>query len=327
ILKCFILNQRGYLLLATLGISCWGCLTALLAKITRDMRERQEAELALAERNVQLALAGKAALVGSYAYNVSTERMQVSDGYAAIHGFPEGTAEIARSKWRAVVHPEDIKRLDTLRSQAFRERQDEYNVEYRTVRPGGEVRWIQSRSFISYDSGGHPQRVVGVNIDVTERKDLEEYKNLLIGELDHRVKNVLSMVSVIAARTQETSSSMADFVAALDGRIKSLATTHELLSWHRWRGISLSQLIHRELVPYETPSNTRVEGSDEVVTAEAGQAIAMVFHELTTNAAKYGALSCKEGHVSVRWSHKRNGRAESLLCIDWEERDGPRVTP
>ena len=247
------------------------------------------------------------------------------DGYAAIHGLPDGTAEIARDKWRVGVHPEDLVRLDTLRSQAFRERQGEYNVECRVVRSDGKVRWIESRSFISYDRSGHPQRVVGVNIDVTERKELEEHKNLLMGELDHRVKNVLAMVSVIASRTLETSSSMAEFVSALNGRIKSLEMAHELLSRHRWRGVSLAELVHRELAPYATNSNTQIEGSDEVLTAEAGQAIAMVLHELATNAAKYGALSCNDGRVSVRWRRKRNGQTDSLVCIDWEESGGPSV--
>jgi len=324
-LKCFILNQEGYLLLGTLALSSWGCLSALIAKMNRDVREHERAEVALAERNVQLALAEQAALVGSYGYDVSSDRMQVSNGYAAIHGLPDGTAEIARNKNGLGVHPEDLVRMDTLRSQAFRERQGEYNVEYPIFRSDGKVRWIESRNFISYHRDGHPQRVVGVNIDVTERKELEEHKNLLMGELDHRVKNVLAMVSVIASRTLETSSSMAEFVSAFNGRIKSLEMAHELLSRHRWQGVSLAELVHRELAPYVTNSNTQIEGSDEVLTAEAGQAIAMVLHELATNAAKYGALSCNDGRVSVRWRQKRNGQTDSLVCINWEESGGPSV--
>jgi len=100
---------------------------------------------------------------------------------------------------------------------------------------------------------------------------------------------------------------------------------HELLSRHRWQGVSLAELVHRELAPYVTNSNTQIEGSDEVLTAEAGQAIAMVLHELATNAAKYGALSCNDGRVSVRWRQKRNGQTDSLVCINWEESGGPSV--
>ena len=169
--------------------------------------------------------------------------------------------------------------------------------------------------------------VINMTVDITKRKELENHKNTLISELDHRVKNVLATVSTIASRTQETSCSMAEFVAALDGRIKSMASTHELLSTRRWQGIPLAELVRRELAPYATTSNTHFGGPDVVLSAEASQTLAMVFHELATNAAKFGAISVKSGRVSVCWSLRRNGYAENLLCIDWEESGGPRVVP
>src|SRR5215813_4019781 len=121
-LKYFLVGQKGYLLLGTLAISYWGCLAALIAKTSRDNRERQEAELALAERNAQIALAGRAALVGSYGYDVNDGKMEVSEGYAAIHGLPEGTTETTRREWQDRVHPDDVGRLEGLRSHAFGER-------------------------------------------------------------------------------------------------------------------------------------------------------------------------------------------------------------
>jgi PAS domain S-box-containing protein len=426
-----------------------------LLGVTRDITQRKQAEQALAERNTQLALAGKIALVGSFAFDIGSGRMQVSPGYAAIHGLPEGTIETRRTDWRTRVHPDDLDRLDVHLQQTVAHRRREHFCEYRIVRCGDEIRWIESRSSISYDRDGIALRIVGANIDVTERKQteavleeseahladalaagqvmafewdavtrrsqrsdnaahilgfqqgmagarhndflrrvhaddreaftthvrelcpgnpsyalyfrfccpdgrqvwleetakgefdatgrllrikgltrditerkvLEEHKNVLIAELDHRVKNVLAIVSVIASRTQETSCSMVDFVAALDGRIKSMATTHELLSCRRWQGIPLAELVQRELAPYATGSNLQIGGSDEILSAEAGQPIAMVFHELATNAAKFGALSTKCGHVSVRWSHRRNGHSQSWLSIRWEESGGPNVVP
>src|SRR5262245_8636894 len=141
--------------------------------VTRDITHHKRAEQALAERNAQLALHGTGALVGSYGYDVNSGKMQVSAGSAAIHGLPEGTSETTRREWRDRVHPEDVGRLDGLRSQAFGERGRVYNVEYRIILPNRGVRWIESRSFISYDRDGNAQRVIGVNIDVTDRKRTE----------------------------------------------------------------------------------------------------------------------------------------------------------
>jgi two-component sensor histidine kinase len=209
----------------------------------------------------------------------------------------------------------------------FNDRRHGFTFDYRIIRPDGEVRWIDSRRFVSYDGEGKPRRIAGINIDITERKELEDHKTTLISELDHRVKNVLATVLTVASRTQETSSSMAEFVAALEGRIKSMASTHELLSTRRWQGIPLAELVRRELAPYTTTSNARIDGPDVVLSAEAGQALAMVFHELATNAAKFGAISANSGCISVRWSFRRNGHAESWLCIQWEESGGPPVVP
>ena len=293
-----------------------------VVNMTVDISERKKAELALAERNLQLALAGRAGLVGSYAYDAGNELMQVSEGYAAIQGLPAGTTEIPRSRWQANVHPDDRARLVAIRGQAFRERRSEQRMEYRIVR-GGEVRWIESRSFISYDGDGRPQRVIGVNIDVTERKRADEQQRVLVAELDHRVKNVLATVSAVIAHTLDGSSSMAHFVAALDGRLRSMASTHELLSHSRWRGMPLAELIQRELAPYATGNNTKIEGPEVMLTADAGQAMAMVLHELVTNAVKHGALSTRHGRVSVQWYQLLRDR----LVIHWQEIGGPAVPP
>ena len=293
-----------------------------VVNMTVDISELKKAQRALAERNVQLALAGKAGLVGTYAHDINTDMMQISEGYAAIHGLPEGTTESSRSEWKRRVHPEDLARKLAVESKAIRERRGEYSVEYRIVRDG-EVRWIESRGFISYDSDGSPQRIIGVNIDITERKRAEEHQRVLVAELDHRVKNVLATVSAVAGQTLETSSSMSHFVAALDGRIRSMATAHELLSTRQWQGMPMAELVRREFAAYASSNNTKIDGPEVMLSAEAGQAMAMVIHELVTNAAKYGALSTQSGRVSVRWYRKLNGSAQFVLV--WQETGGPRV--
>ena len=292
-----------------------------VVSVMMDITERQRTERALAERNLQLALAGKAGLVGSYTYDGSTGRVQVSEGYAAVHGLPEGTTESSRSEWERRVHPADLARVEALRRQAFEERRREYGIEYRIVCQG-EVRWIELRSFISYDGNGIP-RIIGVNIDITERKHAEERQRVLLAELDHRVKNVLATVSAVASQTKDVSGSMEEFVTALDGRIRSMAGAHELLSFRRWQGIPIASLVARELAAYATRDNVEIDGPEMILRPDAGQAMAMVLHELATNAAKYGALSTQAGRVSVRWNRRFNGSAR--FVVEWRETGGPRV--
>ena len=100
------------------------------------------------------------------------ERMQVSPGYVAIHGLPEGTEEISRDYWRAGVHPDDLPLVEAGFKQVMADQRREHYCEYRIVRAGGEMRWIDSRSLISYDNDGGA-RVIGANIDVTQRKQTE----------------------------------------------------------------------------------------------------------------------------------------------------------
>jgi len=117
---------------------------------------------------------------------------------------------------------------------------------------------------------------------------------------------------------------MVDFIASIDGRIRSMATTQELLRSGQWDGISLRTLIQHELAPYATHQNTQIRGPEVVLRPEAGQAIAMVIHELATNAAKYGALSTQDGSVSIRWHHWLNGQPHRLV-FEWQEMGGPLV--
>jgi PAS domain S-box-containing protein len=160
--------------------------------------------------------------------------------------------------------------------------------------------------------------------DITERKRAEERQRTLVAELDHRVKNALATVSSVVSQTGVGSRSVASFVASLDGRIRSMATTQELLSSGRWHGISLTKLIRGELAPYTTRNNTEIDGPEVILKPEAGQAMAMVLHELATNAAKYGALSTNEGRVSIRWDRWLNGHPPRL-ALEWQEIDGPPV--
>jgi len=161
--------------------------------------------------------------------------------------------------------------------------------------------------------------------DIAAARRAEEQQNLLIAELDHRVKNVLARVAVVAQRSRESSSSIDQFLDVLDGRIQSMANTHALLSRGRWKGVYLGDLVRRELEPCIGACEATMEGPDVLLPEDATQALAMVLHELVTNSAKYGALSTPRGRVCVHWGCQSNGSSESHLTIQWQEIGGPPV--
>jgi PAS domain S-box-containing protein len=142
--------------------------------VTRDITARKLAEQALAERDAQLAMAGNVALIGGFTFDIGSGELQVSPGYVAIHGLAEGTVITSRSEWRARVHADDLPRLEVNLRRDIESRRRDHYCEYRVVRSGGETRWIEARSFISYGNEGSAPRIIGVNIDVTERKQSEE---------------------------------------------------------------------------------------------------------------------------------------------------------
>jgi two-component sensor histidine kinase len=152
----------------------------------------------------------------------------------------------------------------------------------------------------------------------------DQAQRLLIAELDHRVKNILAQVAVVAGSTRQGSRSIDEFLGSLDGRIQSMAAAHTLLSENHWGSVKLDALVRSQLAPYAAGPNVRISGSNVMLAAVETQAVTRVLHELTTNAAKYGALSIWGGQVSVSWELKPNGAATKLTLL-WRERGGPPV--
>jgi PAS domain S-box-containing protein len=297
-----------------------------LLGVTHDITSRKLAEQELAERNAQLELAGRTARVGSFVIDYVAGKVRLSPGCATLYGLPEGTMEMSREDARLNVHPEDLARIEALRNHALLSQQREWTAQCRIIRAdNGEIRWVESRSLIAYNKDGRPLRMVGISIDLTEHKQAEENKSLLISELDHRVKNTLACVSVIVEQTRAASNSMDEFLAVLKGRIRSLANTHALLSFNRWQGVSLAELVRGELSPCMSEGNTVIEGPAINLSADAVQAIAIVLHELATNAAKYGALANDNGKVSVHWNWRYHGSSRTGVMLEWRETGGPAV--
>jgi two-component system CheB/CheR fusion protein len=160
--------------------------------------------------------------------------------------------------------------------------------------------------------------------DITERKGWEEQQKLLLGELTHRVKNTLAIVQAIAHQTQRFSRSNEDFVERFDGRLSALARAHAILTQSEWKGVDLAALARQQLEPHisDNSQRLRVAGEPVFLPANLATPFGLVFHELATNAVKYGALSTPSGIVDLSWTLRtRNG--ERLLTVVWRESGGP----
>ena len=157
----------------------------------------------------------------------------------------------------------------------------------------------------------------------SELRQSEERSKLLAAEVDHRAKNMLALVQVLLRQTRATTTEA--YARAAQGRVAALARAHTLLSQSRWAGADLLRLVEEETAPYRRSGPTRVSISGPTLLLEPkdAQALAMVLHELATNAAKYGALSVPGGEVRVQWSVDRAGQ----LLLRWIESNGPPVQP
>lgn len=155
--------------------------------------------------------------------------------------------------------------------------------------------------------------------DISERKRSETQIAALAGEAEHRAKNVLAVVQAIVRLSQGATPE--DLKQAIDGRIRALANVHALFIQSRWAGADLRSLVEQELSPYSGGARHRIEGPNVLLARDAAQTIAVAFHELATNAAKYGALSRDEGHVDIAWSRSEDGS----LVMRWIESGGPHV--
>lgn len=162
--------------------------------------------------------------------------------------------------------------------------------------------------------------------DVTARVDAEDRATILIDELNHRVKNMLAMVQSLAFQTLRRSRSLDDFREAFEGRLHALGRTHDLLVQQDWGSTELGQIVRQTFDPHGADDRITLNGPVLHFTPEAGVAIAMVLHELMTNAVKYGALSSKSGHLRVSW--RVDGTAgNEHIHLRWDESGGPPATP
>jgi PAS domain S-box-containing protein len=196
-----------------------------------------------------------------------------------------------------------------------------YGNEFRIIRRGdGEVRWVEILGRLYFKGEGRGRRainLVGTIADITERKEREEKLYLLMREVNHRARNMLSVVGAIARQSVPE-----DYVERFSERIRALAAYQDLLVRSEWHGVEIKDLACAQLGNFADLIGSRIaiQGPKLRLNAASAQAMGLALHELATNAGKYGALSTDRGRVDICW-----GIEGDTFTISWTEREGPPV--
>ncbi|MBZ9986841.1 PAS domain-containing protein [Mesorhizobium sp. BH1-1-5] len=195
--------------------------------------------------------------------------------------------------------------------------------EARILRDDGAVVDVMMSANPLFDEKGKVRGAIAALVDISSHKEAERSQERLLHELQHRVKNILATVTALTSRMVRTASSVSDFSASFQQRLQAMGRMHEVLSSYNWTDADLEQLLRAVLSPYSDKlrENIVIRGRSLQLRASMAATLGMVFFELASNAAKYGALSTEDGRVNVAWTTDKSG----LLSIRWKEIDGPAV--
>ena len=289
--------------------------------VIQDITERKQAQDLLKASEARLRVAMEAGRMAVWEGGPGEEVIPTPE-LLRLLGFPEG-ASPTRRQIRAGFQPGEREQMMGAAAAAFArgERSMEFEFQYR--QPDGDLRWFLIRADMRTDSKGELAGSIGVLVDITERKRAEERAQLLAQEVDHRANNLLTVVQGVVALSKANGDGALRNVIL--GRLEAIAQAHKLLAESRWQGADLRTLLFEELEAFQAQDVNRVtlDGPPVALSPSEAQALAMTVHELTTNAAKHGALSTDKGSVSVRWRKRPDGGVE----INWEESGGPSVEP
>jgi two-component sensor histidine kinase len=232
---------------------------------------------------------------------------------------------------KAYIHPEDAERWQAaiLESAATLE---PYDIEWRPLSPVGEERWVRSMARagraadgsviwdgISLDITAQKRNEAALKREIEERREVERHQSVLIAELNHRVRNTLAIILAIAQQTVRSATDLESFSSIFSGRIQALAQAHTLLSEKDWTSTTLIDVVREAIAPYDLPrGRVHLVGDPVEIAARPAIALSLTFHELATNAGKYGSLSSETGTVDITW-WVEGGR----LHIVWAEKGGP----
>lgn len=221
----------------------------------------------------------------------------------------------------AVIHPDDLERV-TAHHRAIREGRiaPPFEIEYRLRREDGGWLWLSSTEVVhTRDENGMPTQILGASLDITRRREAEALRELLIGEMAHRMRNLMSVIQSIARLTLRDGCDP-DVWTAFDSRMSALAAAQQLLTKGDWRSAELRDVVRTVLKPFNDGDERRIRFTGPAIHIQGGElaAVALALHELATNAAKHGALSVTGGRVEVEWHVEGDAKR-----LEWRERGGP----
>ena len=269
-----------------------------------------------------------AGVIGIWDWHFESDRMFADPRLSAFFGADGASAAdgASRAAFDRMVHPDDRAYVEEEMQRAAFNGGD-LAIEYRLIDSGGRVRWVMVRGTGFRDATGQPSRLSGAAVEITNRKNAEETRRLLIRELHHRIKNTFAVIAGMITMTARSSANVSEMAEVLRGRLVALAAAHELIrpaitaEVGHTEQTSLSDLLTAILAPHlYFPEQLVLDAPPVEIGVTAATSLALVLHELATNAAKYGALSTSKGQLSVTAHY--NGES---LQLDWVESGGPAV--
>ena len=286
-----------------------------------EARVRARTAAALIREEWRHALTLEAGKVGSWVWDLRSDEIVANDILRRMYDLPADDS-ISGSDILGGIHPEDREEVEAALHSAFDEGVD-YVSEYRV---GATGRWLLARGRVyQRDGEGKPLIMMGVNLDLTETREAAEQTQLLLRELNHRVKNTLAMIQSLARQTMRRNPDPESFIEAFSGRLRTLSDSHALLSDRDWSGIGLTELVALQVQASNDfgPQQLELLGEDIFLPPDHALGLGLVLHELTSNATRFGALSVPDGRVSLSWSQRRDG--DVWIDLIWMESGGPLV--
>jgi PAS domain S-box-containing protein len=291
--------------------------------VIQNLNEQKRAEQDLEAGRTRLQLALDAARLGWFQYDPARRSGRGDARFREI--FDLTTDETPLEELLKRIHPDDVERASASLASALSPDEPKPSVSHhRVLRRNGDVRWVELHGLANFEGSGRERRVVsliGTAQDITERKEHEERTHLLMREINHRAKNMLSVVDAIAHQTAARNPE--DFIARFSERIQALSANQDLLVRNEWKGVGIADLVRAQLAHLADLIGSRivVQGPTLRLNATSAQAIGLAIHELSTNAGKYGALSTDSGSVHIRWSTEGD-----TFHMHWTESGGPAVS-